>query len=528
MFSKRFFSLLLFLGVFFLSVQRVAAASYYVDSKEGHDDYSGDEENTAWQTLTPLRNINLEPGDTVYFKRGSSWDTGYAYGRLSSNLGLVIDNSGTETHPITFTTYGEGSPPVFTNSYAALPYTRAFTIQGSHIRMENLTIKDVKEAGIYLNSSATYVTLDSLDISRTAYAIVILGNHNVISNSKLHDTLMMANNEDNGDNDIGAAGVLLWGSDNIIHHNTIENNLQHSYDYGTYGSAIELYSEAQPIERNIIQHNIIRNNNAVTNVGGYGHPTFRDNVFAYNLLVNNSRLATLHNGGYLESTVENLKFHNNTVYENTTEWSGIGATRSKDSFITFIAAPESSALELRNNIFWVRGISTLANFKAFTHDYNLYYLHEGTAPITLNPSERMGVPLFISTGATKNFHLQSNSPARNAGTRLGYIHDLDNKAVPYEEIPDLGAYEYTLGVASPPHATSPSPSPVIASIGSTDSDEMCTATPDINADGKVNVFDFVLMSEKFFQTDDIVAVDLNCDAKVNVFDFAILSSAFAL
>lgn len=534
MLGKRLLSLLLFLGLFFLSASRVAAASYYFDSINGDDEYSGDGADTAWQTLTPLRNINLEPGDTVYFKRGSSWDTGYAYGSLSSNLGLVIDNSGTATQPITFTAYGEGPAPVFSNSYSAIQYVRAFTIQSSYIRMEQLAIRDVKEAGIYITASSTYVTLDSLDISRTAHAIAILGSHNVISNSRLHDTFMLANNDDDGDNDSGAVGVLLMGSYNVIQRNIIENNLQQSFDYGTDGGAVELHNEGNLVEGNIIQHNIIRNNDTVTEVGGYGNPTFINNVFAYNLLVNNSRLATIHNSGTFGASIAGLQFHNNTIYENTAEWTGIQATRSKDGVITFGDAPTSGMLELKNNIFWIQGINKVSNFDTFDHDYNLYYLGSGTASIPLSSNEIEGAPLFVSLGTTKNFHLQSGSPARNAGLSLEYIEDLDRNTVPQESIPDLGAYEYAATPVTPVPSPSVSPSPSLlpspnpSPLPSVSPGPGCTGAVDINNDGRVNIFDFAMMSDLFFEKEGIAAVDLNCDGKVNVIDFAILSESFEL
>jgi len=56
----------------------------------------------------------------------------------------------------------------------------------------------------------------------------------------------------------------------------------------------------------------------------------------------------------------------------------------------------------------------------------------GTNALTSNP-------LFVSV-ASKNFHLQSTSPARGTGTAVGLSVDRDGVA--YGNPPSRGAYEY--------------------------------------------------------------------------------------
>jgi hypothetical protein len=56
-------------------------------------------------------------------------------------------------------------------------------------------------------------------------------------------------------------------------------------------------------------------------------------------------------------------------------------------------------------------------------------------------------PLFVSAGT--NFHLQSASPAINAGAYLGLASDIEGN--PIIGAPDIGAYEYQSGNSSRMH-----------------------------------------------------------------------------
>jgi hypothetical protein len=95
-------------------------------------------------------------------------------------------------------------------------------------------------------------------------------------------------------------------------------------------------------------------------------------------------------------------------------------------------------------------VDTLAG--TVTLDYNNYHqgnwTWRGTDNSTIaahrttsgqDANSVVGDPLFVNTG-TKDFHLQSASPSKNAGTNLGFINDKDGvaRSVPH----DMGAFEY--------------------------------------------------------------------------------------
>jgi hypothetical protein len=107
---------------------------------------------------------------------------------------------------------------------------------------------------------------------------------------------------------------------------------------------------------------------------------------------------------------------------------------------------------LRNNIFVVaNGIQVLVtapydvgNYDDVVHENNLYYCTDGstTDPCgkPLGPGEIIADPQFVNSSGG-DYHLESDSPAIDAGKILGYTFDLDNNSVPVGNAPDIGAYE---------------------------------------------------------------------------------------
>ncbi len=51
----------------------LAQNSYYFDSQNGKDSHDGLSKNAAWSSHSKVETLDLQPGDTVYFKRGSGW-----------------------------------------------------------------------------------------------------------------------------------------------------------------------------------------------------------------------------------------------------------------------------------------------------------------------------------------------------------------------------------------------------------------------------------------------------------------------
>lgn len=81
------------------------AAEYYVDAGGGDDSAAGASPQAAWRTIAKVNATALQPGDTVYLRRGSIWRE-----TLQPNAG------GAEGRPVTFAPYGAGPRPAIYGS----------------------------------------------------------------------------------------------------------------------------------------------------------------------------------------------------------------------------------------------------------------------------------------------------------------------------------------------------------------------------------------------------------------------------
>lgn len=86
------------LVVDFTEAEPEAPRTYYIDSVGGSDSNPGTIEQ-PWQSLIPLQSTVLNPGDTVYLKRGS---------QFNAQQLIFLGSGGTEQDRITITAYGEG------------------------------------------------------------------------------------------------------------------------------------------------------------------------------------------------------------------------------------------------------------------------------------------------------------------------------------------------------------------------------------------------------------------------------------
>jgi hypothetical protein len=83
-----------------LSVYQVSATNYYIDSKEGNDAAAGTSAAEAWKSIDKINVATFLPGDSILFKKGSTW-TGE----------LVPKGSGSINQKIVFSNYGSGEKP---------------------------------------------------------------------------------------------------------------------------------------------------------------------------------------------------------------------------------------------------------------------------------------------------------------------------------------------------------------------------------------------------------------------------------
>jgi hypothetical protein len=91
---------------------------WYFDSDVGTDFNGGHSSDLPLQTMAHLRSLlandSIDPGDTVFFKKGAVWS--------DASLNFVAANSGTYGNEIVFTSYGSGNKPVFKGTIPITSY----------------------------------------------------------------------------------------------------------------------------------------------------------------------------------------------------------------------------------------------------------------------------------------------------------------------------------------------------------------------------------------------------------------------
>ncbi|MBN1792906.1 hypothetical protein JW826_04460 [Candidatus Woesearchaeota archaeon] len=82
---------------------------YYVDATSGNDSNLGTSVLEPFQSISKVNGLNLQPGDSVLFKRGESW-------RFAEDAYLDA-KSGSDSGYIYYGSYGSGNRPLFLGSY---------------------------------------------------------------------------------------------------------------------------------------------------------------------------------------------------------------------------------------------------------------------------------------------------------------------------------------------------------------------------------------------------------------------------
>jgi hypothetical protein len=121
------------------TVVSVNASTYYVDCAAGADTSSGTSPGQPWKTLPQVNRVQLEPGDSILFKRGTSCD-----GMLTPR------GSGSPAQPISIGAYGSGRLPVIRGGTKPAAI-RLFNQQYWHIR--NIEAVGGSPYGIFIGGS---------------------------------------------------------------------------------------------------------------------------------------------------------------------------------------------------------------------------------------------------------------------------------------------------------------------------------------------------------------------------------------
>lgn len=392
-----------------------AATTYYVDSKAGDDAAAGTSATTPWKSLDAVNAADLKPGDTVSFKRGSSF-TGP----------LTLAAKGTAAKPIVVRAHGKGKAPRITGRASA-----CVTITGNHWHVSGLRASQCQWAGFEISGDGNVLSHVEADHNVTGVSITHTGAGNTVRNSKLTDNNRMSVNDKGGDDDSGAFGILLNGDDNFIADNTITGSHAKSHDYGIDGAAIEVFSG----NRNRILRNISHNNNTFTELGAKKGDTATGNLFAFNVVTSSLKSGSFlvtRGPGHIVGPVKGTVVVHNSVYmpaRKTIGWSCHDGC-------------SPSILKVRNNAISVGGEAGYEDGKGADEAGNVYRAR--TAKFKLGSRSVMADPRFVSRG---DLRLRAGSPARERAVRLtptwfggaAFAKDINGKPLP--STPHAGAYQ---------------------------------------------------------------------------------------
>lgn len=458
-----------------LDQAKASNQTFYIDCNNGSNANDGLSEATAWKDLDPVRerewDPGWQPGDQILFKTGCSWDTAYGWGAKTEDQGWIVKDSGASGSPITVSSYGTSSAPIFKNTYNST-YTSILNIQGDWIDVKNIKFENTRENGIFVSENSSDINIDNVEITNVAKGVNIKGTKTKLTNSNIHDLKMLINTNNGGGDDYGAIAIIIQNSDNEIAYNTIDHAIAYSYDFGVDGGFIEFYrSNANyDISRNFIHHNIVRDSEGAFEIGSTSSTdiSIANNVVAYNLFENLESFGSIHlNDGYGNFNLSGFKLYNNTMFEKKADWVLADGRPTPYSYFRFTnASPTSSAFELKGNILYLDGIYALANNNFTNHSYNIYYMTnipsgQAGLNITLGATEKNANPSFQSTTAgSYNFALKSTSVAIDSSTTTKNIinnatfsKDILGNAVPSGSAFDMGAYEFQQTPAPEPTPT---------------------------------------------------------------------------
>ncbi|RPE36162.1 discoidin domain-containing protein [Kitasatospora cineracea] len=192
------------------SPAHAAATTYYVDAAAGSDSNAGTSSAAPWQSLAKVNATAFQPGDTVAFKAGATWN-----GRL------VVSSSGTAATPVTFTSYGSGSKPLIAGGGGG---TTAVTLDNVH---------DVTLDGLEVTNSAGDLSVQTASSRGVLVLAKDLGTDSGITVRNLH----VHHIDGQGKSDIGQGGIVVMarGSStptSFAHLHLLDNEVDHANAYG--------------------------------------------------------------------------------------------------------------------------------------------------------------------------------------------------------------------------------------------------------------------------------------------------------
>lgn len=392
--------------ILLLSCFRILAQNktYYI-SPSGNDANNGLTITTAWQTLAPVNNLDLEPGDRVLLEGGQT---------LTGSVQLDANDLGTPNNPIIISSYGNGRATLYSVNSSGI-----FAFNTGGIRIANLVVKGdgSNYDGIdfllnQTNADIDYISIDSVEVFNFGGRGLLIGaydtdkgfNHVTVEHSSFHDNgvagletfgaLPLFSNTDfriayckfyNNRGQITSTaitgnGAVISGVDGgIIEYCEAYNNGENNRSPGGGPVGIWVYDAKNVIIQFCESHHnkagLLKDGGGFDIDGGaqyciiqycyshdnegagfalveYGSPNpFIGNIIRYNISQNDGRKNNF-SGIILFAVDAQHPIKNSEVYNNTVYLNASNLTNGKPSAISILSKNFEST-SVRNNIFYV-------------------------------------------------------------------------------------------------------------------------------------------------------------------------------
>jgi hypothetical protein len=235
---------------------------YFIDSGKGDDNNSGTSENRPWQTIDKVSSMIFQPGDNIYFKRGSSYE------------GCVtVNGNGTESNPITVSAYGTGDMPSFTNPDFYDNYGNAMRARGNYQIVENLYFHHTAPApdgagfeivwsigALHVSLGNDHVIIRNNEFANNPKAIQSYSQYSLITHNYIHDVNSSQAGGWLSEPYWGPIGIQLGVGNQEVSFNTIENMYVVGGEWGGDGGAIEIDDGRNHKDNIHIHHNNTEHN----------------------------------------------------------------------------------------------------------------------------------------------------------------------------------------------------------------------------------------------------------------------------
>jgi len=356
---------------------------YYIDSRNGKDDNHGTSANAPLRTLAKVESIAFQPGDTLYFARGSSY-----------NGGMEIKASGTADRPIVVTAYGEGRMPRFTNPDPKVLNGNVFRLSGCHLTIDGLYFHDCASAdgatwftevwdvgAIRIMLGANYCTVKNCEFSNCPKGIQSTGEYALITRNYLHS----ANSRALAFPDWGPIAIHMGNSNQEVSYNVITDYYYIGGAYGADGGALEIDDGRNPKKNIYIHHNYTCSNMGFLEVSWFADIAQTE---TYDLRVTHNVSDDYQDFVMLWAPTHNTYIENNTIFRRK---------QIKNDIVPSVFICDFGGNIIRNNLIMVDSLTQVYTgkieyFHTNIHTDNVYLSVDGSVPnigTKLHPSERV-------------------------------------------------------------------------------------------------------------------------------------------